>query len=331
MEKTKNTKRKRLYSLLIIILVVLFLSSTLLLINYWERNRGLFPSHSEYNDISITYDGVKYTPNKDVQGILVLGLDKFDDSVDNSGYYNNQQADFIMLFAVDNKNGTYSAIHLNRDTMAEINVLGVAGEKIDTVTEQLALSHAYGNGKEVSCRNTADAVSNVLNGIPIERYVSVTMDAIPVITDLVGGVEVEVKDDFSEIDDSLVMGEKVVLNGDNVLNFVRTRYGMKDSSNQARMVRQQDYLVSLFEAFEEKVNNDDNFILNASLELSDYIVSNYTLSQLENLVDNLSEYKFEQIYTIEGESKVGDKYMEFYPEDDSVSQVVTKLFYVPEK
>lgn len=331
MDKTKNTKRKLSYGLLIILLVILLLSSAFLLLNYWEKNNGLFPAHSENTDNSIVVDGVKYVPNENVQGILLLGLDKFDDAVDDTGYYNNQQADFIMLFALDNENETYSAIQLNRDTMAQINVLGVAGEKVDTVTEQLALAHTYGNGKEVSCRNAADAVSSVLNDIKIDRYVSVTMDAIPVITDLVGGVEVEVKDDFSGIDETLVQGERVILDSNNVLNFVRTRYGMEDSSNTARMVRQQDYLVSLFETFEEKANSDDNFIFNASLELSDYIVSNYTLTQLENLVDNLSDYKFDKIYSIEGESKVGEKYMEFYADKDSVTEIVTKLFYVPEK
>lgn len=329
MEKTKNTNRKRIYGLLIIILVVLFLSSVLLLINYWEKNRGLFPASDNDSDPSITLDGVKYVPDEDVQRILVLGLDKFDDNIDNSGYYNNQQADFIMLFAIDNENKTYSAIHINRDTMAEVNVLGVAGEKVDTVTEQLALSHTYGNGKEVSCRNTADAVSSVLNGIRIDRYISVTMDAIPVITDLVGGVEVEVKDDFSGVDDSLVMGETVVLNGDNVLNFVRTRYGMEDSSNAARMTRQQDYLVSLFDSFQKKAESDETFIVNSSLELSDYIVSNYTVNQLENLVSNLSAYEFEEIYTLDGKSELGDKYMEFYVDEDSVNHFVTKLFYTP--
>ena len=42
-------------------------------------------------------------------------------------------------------------------------------QKIDTIVAQLALSHCYGNGEEVSCRNTVDAVSSVLNGIEMER------------------------------------------------------------------------------------------------------------------------------------------------------------------
>lgn len=330
MSKTKSKRTKIIYGALILLLVVLLLSSAFLLVSSWEEGRGIFPSHEESFGASVTVDGVDYILNDNVQSILLLGLDKFDETRDDTGYYNDQQADFLMLFVIDNENKTYSAIHLNRDTMAQINVLGVAGEKLDTFVGQLALAHTYGNGKEVSCRNTADAVSSVLNNIYIERYVSVTMDAVPVLTDLVGGVEVEVKDDFTGIDDSLVMGETVKLNGQQSLSYVRSRYGLEDSSNASRMQRQQEYLASLFEAFSEKAKADDEFVLRASLELSEYIVSNYTVNQLENLVNNLSNYKFEGVYDIEGESKVGEKFLEFYADEDSVTKLILDLFYIPE-
>lgn len=330
MSKTKQNRTKLIYGALLILLVVLLVSSTLLLLSSWEKGIGLFPAHDEDFDNSVTVDGVNYIRNENVQSILLIGLDKFDQDRDDTGYYNDQQADFLMLFVLDNEKQTCSAIQLNRDTMAKINVLGVAGEKIDTFTGQLALAHTYGNGNEVSCRNTVDAVSSVLNDIDIERYISITMDAVPIITDIVGGVEVEIKDDFSGIDDSLVMGETVTLSSDNVLNYVRTRQGLEDSSNIARMERQQEFLTSLFNNFNEKLINDESFLVDASLKLSDYIVSNYTVKQLENLMENLSSYKFKDIHSIEGESKVGDKFMEFYVNEDDVNRVLLDLFYVRE-
>lgn len=330
MNTTKKYKHKRLHLLLIILLVVVLLSSVILLLNCWESGQGLFPEHATDDDKSIVVDGKSYIPDDNVQGILLLGLDKFEDDVDNSGYKNDQQADFLMLLVVDNDNKTYSAIHLNRDTMAQINVLGVAGQKIDTVTAQLALAHTYGNGKEVSCRNTVDAVSGVLNNIDISRYISVTMDAVPVITDLVGGVEVEIKDDFSGVDESLVIGETVLLNGEQSLTFVRTRQGLEDSTNSTRMVRQQDYLTSLIKSFNNKIQEDEDFVVKASLELSEYIVSNYSAGQLENLMNTLSDYEFDQIYSIEGESVEGERYMEFYADKASVDKLVLDLFYIAE-
>ena len=329
MSKTKKTKL--IYGSLIIILVVLLVSSTFLFLNLWDKGRGLFPAHDEDFDTSITVNGVDYILNENIQCLLLIGLDKFDYDRDDTGYYNDQQADFNMLFVIDNEKHTYSAIHLNRDSMTNINVLGVAGEKIDTFEGQLALAHTYGNGREVSCRNTADAVSELLNGIAIERYISVTMDAVPVITDLVGGVEVEIKDDFSGVDDSLVMGETVTLNGEQSLTFVRSRYGLEDSSNSTRMLRQQEYLSSLFEVFSEKAKADEQFILNASMELSDFIVSNYSVTQIENLVSTLCDYEFEQVYSLEGEYKTGEEFLEFYPSDENIQRLLIELLYVPVK
>lgn len=330
MSKTKINNRKLIYFSLIIFLAVLLVSSTFMLLNLWEQGRGLFPAKDEEEfGTSVTVDGVDYVMNDNIQSILLIGLDKFDEDRDDTGYYNDQQADFNMLFVIDNEKRTYSAIHLNRDSMTKINVLGVAGEKIDTIDGQLALAHTYGNGKEVSCRNTADAASELLNGLVIDRYISVTMDAVPVITDLVGGVEVYVTDDFTGVDDTLKMGETVTLNGEQALTFVRSRYGLEDSTNSTRMLRQQEFLSSLFKEFNEKAESDENFIINASVELSDYIVSNYSVNQLENLVDNLSDYEFKEIYNLKGESKVGEKFLEFYVDKEYATDLILDLFYEP--
>lgn len=332
MSKIKNKRTKIIYGSLILLLVILFVGSTFLLLQRWERGQGLFVGKGEGELPSVvTVDGIDYVPNEDVQAILVMGLDKFEASVDNTGFTNDQQADFVMLFVLNNTNKTYSSIHLNRDTMCDVNVLGVAGEKLDVATMQLALAHTYGNGREVSCRNTVDAVSGLLNNVRIDKYVSFTMDVVPVITDLVGGVEVEVTDDFSGIDDTLVMGETVLLQGEHALSFVRTRQGLEDSSNVTRMVRQQEYLTSLFETMNEKVKEDESFFVDASLEISDYMVSNYTAKQLENIVSNISDYKFIDIYELEGESKVGERFMEFYADEESINKIVLDLFYTTKK
>lgn len=331
MSKTKSKRTKIIYGALLILLIVLLVSSSLLLIYIWEKRRGMFPEHNDDFGVSVKVDGVNYNKNENVQGILLIGLDKFEEDRDDTGYYNDQQADFNMLFVLNNEKKTYSIVHLNRDSMTEINVLGVAGEKLDTFIGQLALAHTYGNGKEVSCRNTVDAASSLLNGINIERYVSVTMDAVPVITDLVGGVEVKINDDFSGVDDTLVMGETVKLNGEQALTYVRSRYGLEDSSNAVRMKRQQAYLKSLLETLTEKIDSDESFVLKVSQEMDDYVVSNYTINQLENLIEVLIDYEFDQIYDIEGESKVGEKFLEFYADEDSVNEIVLNLFYVPEK
>ena len=280
MGKKRNGKRKLMRYLSIALLIIFLLAGAFLLLELWEKRQGNFPEQ-EPQDTAIEYNGDKYVINESVESFLIMGLDKFEDAIDNESYNNNQQADFLMLLVFDNEEKKCTAIHLNRDTMVDMNILGVAGQKVGTVYKQLALAHTYGNGKDVSCRNTADAVSGLLNGVKVNHYLSITMDAVPVLNDLLGGVEVTVLDDFTGIDDSLKKGETVTLHGEQALTYVRTRYGLEDSSNSTRMVRQKQYLNAIYDKAMLRIDEDDEFVVEASVKLADYIVSDRSVNQLQ--------------------------------------------------
>lgn len=314
----------------VVLAAVLLVSLALLALNAWEKRRDKFPEMS-FGDSTVKYNGKDYTLNSNIETFLVIGLDKFDGADVGDSYINDQQADFIMLFVLDNSARTYTAIHINRDTMADINVLGVAGEKIGSVNRQIALSHTYGNGREVSCRNTADAVSSLLMGVKVNHYVSFKMDAVIKYNDLLGGVEVTVLDDFGDVDSSLVKGEKVTLMGKQALTYVRTRYGLEDSSNQARMKRQKQYLDAMRQKTEKRIAEDNTFIVNASLTVAEYIVSDRSTDQLQELMKKLSDYKFNDFRDLEGELKVGEQFMEFTPDKEAIKQMVIDLFYDPKE
>lgn len=313
------------------LLVVLLVVSALFLLSKWEKTRGIFPTYSP-EDATVEHNGKKYILNDDIDTFLVLGLDKFSGVHTGASYNNNKQSDFLMLLVFDNQKKTTKAIHINRDTMAKVNVLAIDGiEVVDTVTKQIALAHTYGNGKESSCRNVADSVSELLYGIQVDHFISLTMDSVAVYNDLVGGVEVTVLDDFGNIDSTLKKGEKVVLKGEHALNYVRTRYGLEDSTNSTRMQRQQQYLNALFEKTQQKIKESDQFVIDASLTMAEYIVSDRSVTQLQEMARKFDEYKFEDIEEIKGESKMGDEFIEFYPDNDYIKELVINLFYKPVK
>ena len=326
MGKKRNDKRKLMRGLAVALLAVFLLTGAFLLLELWEKRQSIFPEQKTENTV-YEYNGVEYVKNEDVESFLILGLDKFEDAINNDSYNNDQRADFLMLLVFDNSEKKFTAVHLNRDTMVNMNVLGVAGQKIGTVNKQLALAHTYGNGRDVSCRNTADAVSELLNGVKVNHYLSITMDAVPILNDLLGGVEVTVLDDFSGIDDTLIKGETVTLHGDHALTYVRERYGLEDSSNSTRMVRQRQYMTAVYAKAMLKIENDDNFVIEASSKLADYIVSDRSVNQLQEIAKKLSQYKFTEIETLEGESVVKDGLMEFRPDADSIDKIVFELFY----
>lgn len=332
MSKIYTSKEKRVKNLkyaAVAFALILLVSAALLLIRLWENNQSALPvDESPSVNTNLKYKGSEYRLKEDIESVLVLGLDKFD-GVHVESYYNDKQADFLMLVVVDNENETCTALHINRDTIAEMSILGVAGDKVGTIQKQIALAHTYGNGKEVRCRNTADAVSKLLMNVPIDRYVSVTMDAVSAYNDMIGGVELTVLDDFSGIDDTLVKGETVTLYGEHALNYVRTRYGLDDDTNARRMVRQRQYLEALYAKTLEYVENDENFIVNAGLKLADFLVSDYSGNGLQSFAEKISGYKLTEICQLEGRLTKGEEHMEFYPYNSSVEETVIKLFYEP--
>jgi LCP family protein required for cell wall assembly len=311
----------------VIVLTVIFvISAGLLLLSLWDRGQGMFPERNT-EETFFQYDGKEYVLNDDVDTLLVLGLDKFESGNSTIAYNNDKAADFLMLFVFDNANKTCSAIQINRDTMADVHLLGVDGSRIDTITKQIALSHTYGNGREVSCRNTAEAVSSVLFDVPVKHYVSMTMDAVPLLNDAVGGVTVEVLDDFTGVDSTLVKGQNVTLRGEQALTYIRSRHGLEDSTNINRMNRQQQYIKALYEGLLASMRQDEQFVFNTVLQVEEYIVSDRTPTQLQDMAQKFREYEFTGIQSLEGESKKGEEYMEFHVDEATTKKLVAEMFY----
>ncbi len=329
MEKRRSIKKAYFRYAALALLVIFFVAAGLLFLRLWERGQGTYTGKDDIaTDRSyLEYEGKRYTQRKNVDTFLVLGLDAFETDENEDSYNNNKRADFLALFMIDHAEETVTVLQINRDTIAEMNILGVAGQSVGKVTKQIALAHTYGNGREVSCRNTADAVSDLLYGTKIDHYMSVTMDAVPFYTDLLGGIEVTVLDDFSGIDDTLKKGETVMLNGEQALTYVRSRQGMEDSSNQNRMARQEQVISAFYDASMLRMKEDSAFAVDAVLTVSDYMISDRTVTQLQELVNTLAAYRFEAFVTLEGETHVGDEFMEFVPDEDALKQLVITLLY----
>ncbi len=325
MGTTKN--RNTVLKIVTACLVIVFIASGVLLgLEIWDKNRSKF-DEQHFGEETVIYNGQEYVLKSNVETFLVMGLDKFEGTASADSYNNDKQADFLMLLVFDDEAKKCSAIHINRDTMTDIDILGVAGDKIDTVKKQIALAHTYGNGKNVSCQNTADAVSRLFNDIKVNHYISLSLDSVGIFNDLVGGVEVTVLDDFSGIDDTLVKGQKITLNSKQALNYVRERYGMEDSTNATRMNRQKQYLEALYTKTQQKIKADKDFPINAITEMADYIISDRSATQLQEIGEKLNEYEFCGILDIEGESKKGEEFIEFNPKKDSIDKLVIDLFY----
>ena len=313
----------------VVAVVVLALVAMAWGLDRWQNSQAVpastqtEPTETEQNDI--TYNGVTYTRRPQLETYLLMGIDVEGPAKGNRSYSGGGQADVQLLLVVDNTNQTWQVLQINRDSMVEVQVLGMTGEVLQTQTAQIATAHAYGDGTERSCRNAVAAVSNMLGGKAIDGYVALNMDAVAILNDMVGGVPVTITSDFTDIDPSLQEGETITLQGQQALAFVRSRKGVDDETNLSRMERQRQYLAAL----EEKMaQQDEEFVIRAYDAVSDYMVTDMGSGTVAELGEKMKTYEELPFLTIAGESGTDEEGSATYTLDqDSLQQAIVSLFY----
>lgn len=313
-------------AIFVLILVVIFSGLKIMEATVFGGNRQEdIPVPSK----TITRDGVNYFPRQDITTLLILGTDRRG-VVESSGSYNNTgAADVVMLAILDEVDQSVSVIALNRDTMVNMPVLGLNGKQADTRFGQLAVSHSYGSGLEDSSENVKKTVSDFLYGITIDYYVTFNMDAIGILNDAVGGVQVTVTDDFSEVNPPIPMGP-VQLNAQQAIEFVQTRYGVGNQLNVSRMERQKDYITGFLDALQNKMKGEQQqFAIDTYNALSDYMVTDCSSNTMSNIAERFSDYTLKEIVSPEGENRKGSEYMEFYVDEEALDALILRLLYAP--
>jgi len=310
---------------LILVLVLLYsglriLESTVL--------RGPQSADTVTDSKTIVRGDVSYFPRQDITVVMVLGIDQFGVVTHSEAYNNRGAADMVMLLIFDESGQTCNVLHLNRDTMLQMPVLGIGGREAGTYFGQLALSHTHGSGLADSCENTRKTVSEFLYGITIDHYVSMNMDAISILNDAVGGVTVNVTEDFSRVDASIGMG-RVTLKGDQAIHFVRTRKDVGDQLNLSRIERQKEYIDGFVDAFREKQEQDTEFIAQAYSDVADYLVTDCSVNAISGMIDRYGDYEIGRVVTPEGENVLGGEYYEFYVDEEQLDKLILELFYAP--
>lgn len=280
--------------------------------------------------ISLTYNGVEYPIKDNIQTVLLIGTDSLEQYQEKENslqdYYNFNQADFLMLLVLDIDANTADIIQLNRDTMTDVPWLDVLGNYGGTEYKQLCLAFNYGDGGRKSCLNTVDAVSSLLFDAPIQSYIQIPMTALPVLNDLVGGVEVTMPQDYTEIDPAFAQGATVRLSGSQAEVFVRSRMGLEDDTNLARMERQRLYMDSFQVQAREAFNSDSEFALKLVEKLADYLQSDLTAQQLSDLMERLDNSSVSPIRSPEGQLVEGEEHYEFYVDEGALWEVVKAAY-----
>lgn len=149
---------------------------------------------------NVIYEGKTYQYNKNLTNILFMGVDKEAQVLTGDIPGTAGQADCIMILSLNQSDKTCKVLQISRDSMTGIDIYDSSGNYYTSINAQLATQYAYGTGGENSCWAMKKTVKELLYGLPIEGFFSMSIEGIGTFNDALGGVTLTVPEDYTNID-----------------------------------------------------------------------------------------------------------------------------------
>lgn len=279
----------------------------------------------------IEYKGKAYERNSSVKAVLCIGVDS-SGNMEKKVTGDGGQADGLFLVAHDVARGHVRALMIPRDTMTPITLTDLSGNILGKTDHHITLAYGYGDGRELSCEWTTEAVSELLYGLQIDGYLAMNTSMVPVLNDMVGGVTVRVEvEGMEQHNPALLKGATVTLKGNQAEIFVRYRDIDIDNSAITRMSQQKQYLEGYLAAVRKEADKDDQLISRLMDAIEKNMITNMPKDQYMAIgLDILSSGQVltgEDILTLPGEAVTTEKFDEFHHDREETLQMVLDLFY----
>ena len=281
----------------------------------------------------IDKNGVAYNYRDDIISILLMGIDYMDD--ERHWYYptvsNGGNADVMALVILNTKTFDFSILYIPRDTMADVIAMDAEGNYLDTIHTNISTAHSYGDGEALSCQLTAEAVSQLLYGVPVNRYISLDYDALYALNSIIGGLKITFTEDYTFFNSSYTVGNTVTMNDLQLRTFMTYRSITDVEGAYDRGVRNMAVLKALFYQCKDEIAADPTVALDFMRQLNDYLTTDLDLSEITFLARNVGKMNFnaDTIIRLPGESVLGEKYAEFHPDEQWLHDFVVDTFCVP--
>ena len=327
-----NEITKRRFLIVDVVLILLLVLSLLFfrkIIDELDRRAISEDELNRRHGESIWYQGKEYPLKRHLSTVLLIGTDNFvedEEEFEYEMFYNMEMADFLIVLAFDHEAKTVTPFQICRDTMCQVPWLTVNGMVGGTRLEQISLAHSYGSGGKDSCINTRNAVENLLYGMLIDSYFSFTMDTVPLLNDLVGGVTVKLEDDIPALGPEYTAGASVTLRGEEALHFVRYRDLTQLDGNLNRMAHHRVYLDAFLGQSRRALEKDSDLAVKAFDKAERFLCTDLTVNNVSKIVDELCEYEVLPVVTPRGEYVAGELFAEYYVDDASLWDCVYSTF-----
>ena len=332
----RNTAHQRKIYLTVLIIIIILAAVFVGVYYLWKQTKtesemkvsGQAERSQTQNDAdTIEYQGSTYKYNDHLSNYLFMGID----TRENVDTYESQkdagQADSIFLVSMDRATEQLKVLFIPRDSMTKIEVLNPSGKSFGMTTDHINIQYAYGDGKQKSCELMKTAVSNMLNGLPIQGYCSMNMDGISVITDFVGGIQLTIPDDsLADVNPEYKKGAVVDITGETAEQFVRYRDIDKTQSALVRQERQKTFLQALVQKAQEKAGEDAGFVTGLYDSVKSYTVTNMGNDIFAKLLA-ASQNGITDTETVPGEGTHGENFDEYHIDEDALSDLIISMFY----
>lgn len=291
-----------------------------------SQQTASFEEYSEkWREGVVTYKGKEYQYDFNRKAYLIMGIDKegkveINEDAGNGG----GRSDAMFLLVINTETKKMSVVSINRNTMSKVQVYSEEGKRLGEYELQICLQHAYGDGGKLSCNRSVDAVSYLFYNTPISGYLALNMDGITGLNDAVGGVEVKILEDMKTSDGTLKKGQKKVLNGEEAYAYLRNRDESQFDSATQRLRRQEQYINSLFQQLGKR--NDSKTAYNIYESVKEYLVTDLNA---EEMIRELMTYEYDEqrLFTVPGETRMGEELEEYHVDDDGLYALIIDLFY----
>lgn len=279
-KRKKRKKRRRLLHLFLIFLITLSVFSVGAFYYVWNSSFFQNDTDSGAAGLSPEIAGM----GDEVVNILVLGIDN------DKGRRENMLTDTIMVVSIDCKQGMANVLQIPRDTY--IGTDYTATGKINAL---------YSSNSEYS---GIEGLSNFIYenmGIPLDHYITITMEGLRNAIDAIGGVTIDVPYDV-DLDGVHLKPGVQTLDGNESEKLIRQRHGEGyENGDLDRLEVQRMFMASLVEQF---LGVSKSTLLSMLPKVSDEVSSDLTTGDMVDLLSGVSGMSADSIgfYMVPGQT-----------------------------
>ncbi len=149
------------------------------------------------------------------------------------------------------------------------------------------------------------------------------------INDAVGGIDLKATETLDFDNFRVTEGEDLHLEGMDAYYYLHNRDTKSEESAARRLTRQKEYLIKYAAKAIEATKKDITFPVSLYSTLSKYMVTDISVDEVSYLATQALGYSFDgdNMHVLQGEIVQGERFEEFYADEDALYRLILKVFY----